>query len=81
MQEEAEAQVGNVTCSGWNTKQEADETDIKHRQAPCTPVPLVSQRTLRQLVLCSERLQELDLPKGRSRSGCLVSRRTGESRP
>lgn len=29
-QEEAEAQEGNVTWSGWNTKQEDAEADIKH---------------------------------------------------
>lgn len=31
--------------------------------------------------VCSERPQGLDLPKGQSRSVCLVSQRTGESRP
>lgn len=57
IQEEAEAEGGNVTRSGGNTKQEADEADIKHRQAPCTPVPLVKpQITMRQWVLYSERL-------------------------
>lgn len=82
IQEEAEAEGGNVTRSGGNTKQEADEADIKHRQAPCTPVPLVKpQITMRQWVLYSERLQEPDLPKGQTRSVGLVSQMTGESRP